>query len=130
MTKRCSVWWCENKYYANGYCKAHDTATKRFGSPYGKHKSQMTKVSDEILKARLIAIKVTEFVGETEFGQVTDEETSQAVKEFARMAKKSLKCPFCDGVGDEHKPLCIVKLSKSLLEETYPHDEEEQVCKN
>ncbi len=101
MTKRkCSVWWCDKPHYANGYCKAHDTAKKRYGSPFGKHRSQMMKVENEIFKARLVALSVTEFVTELD---------SVAVK----------ACPFCERVGS-HSALCTVSLSKTLLEETNP----------
>jgi hypothetical protein len=105
MSKRCSLWWCDKPFYANGYCKAHDTANKRFGTPYGKHAPQMSKINHEINTARLVAIRVTEF-GEIE---------RQSILNDVALHKY---CPFCHSVG-EHKPLCVVNLSKSLLEDTY-----------
>lgn len=106
-SKKCSIWWCEKKHYALGLCKAHWAGLKRYGHPYGKNHEHMDKFDDEILKARLIALKVTEF----------EEEFLNNFRETGR-PKNVITCPFCMSRNNEHKPLCIVLLSKSLLEKT------------
>ena len=109
--RKCEIWWCDKKHYANGYCKAHDTADKRYGSPYGRHSKQMQRIDDLVLKARLVAVLVTDFV------------EIKPVDELDKMYTWETKdittgCPFCDGVR-EHKPLCIVMLSRSILDEVH-----------
>lgn len=112
--KKCSIWWCDRKHYALGYCKAHWAGFARYGSPYGKHDKQMRKIDDIILSARLVAVKVTEFVENkppTEFGEIIYTWEVSEIPEVYR-------CPFCHEIDSKHKPLCIVNLSKNILENT------------
>ncbi len=109
--QKCTIWWCDSPRYANGYCKAHDIATHRYGTPYGKHYEQYKKIEDAILKARLIALAVTEFASPTEFAL-------NALQSGERVVDDIGVCPFCGESNHLHLPLCAVKLSKSLLEST------------
>lgn len=63
--KKCSIWWCGRPHYANGFCKAHDTANKRFGSPYGRRVEQMSKVETLTGQAYLLAETVKYAPGPT-----------------------------------------------------------------
>jgi hypothetical protein len=52
---KCSIWWCENKYYAKSFCHAHWLAQKRYGSPYGRHKETFEKIQEVIYKSKGVA---------------------------------------------------------------------------
>jgi len=55
---KCSVWWCNKPHYGKGYCKAHVTAVKRTGSPYGRHREEFERIDDTIERARALALLV------------------------------------------------------------------------
>ena len=64
MKRKCSIWWCENEYYAKGFCIKHYRAFKRTGSPYGKNKVLMERINEEIDKLKLEIRLLKELLGE------------------------------------------------------------------
>ena len=62
--KKCSVWWCDNKHYAKGFCIKHYRTFKRTGSPYGKNKVLMERINKEIDKLKLEIRQLKELLGE------------------------------------------------------------------
>jgi hypothetical protein len=53
--KTCSIWWCDNKYYAKGFCHTHWLASRRYGSPYGKNPKHDLQAEVMLSKANRIA---------------------------------------------------------------------------
>jgi hypothetical protein len=64
INKICTIWWCENKHYAKGYCIKHYRSFKRTGSPYGKNKALMERIEKEIDKLKLEIKLLKELLGE------------------------------------------------------------------
>lgn len=99
MTQSCSVWWCDKPHYALGYCKAHLTAVKRFGTPYGKKLEEFARIDDTITIGRKIAT-VALAVAETSLTGI---------------------CPYCGAntiTEEEHEKDCIYNWCKIFLEST------------
>jgi hypothetical protein len=48
MDKKCSIWWCDRKHYAKGYCHAHWITNRRTGTPYGKDAQAISKMQSRI----------------------------------------------------------------------------------
>jgi len=63
--RKCSLWWCDRKHYALGYCKAHWTAIRRFGTPYGKRTAMSDKMQSIIEDARALIEAVYYPIGDT-----------------------------------------------------------------
>lgn len=63
--KKCSLWFCDRKHYARGYCHAHWTARRRYGSPYGKHWQEYQKYDEVIQLARKIALDMQDNILQT-----------------------------------------------------------------
>ena len=63
--RKCSLWWCEKRHYALGYCKAHWTAVRRFGTPYGSKTMFNDKMQSIIKDARSLIEAVYYPAGDT-----------------------------------------------------------------
>lgn len=55
MNKTCSVWFCDRKHYAKGYCVNHYRGLQRYGSPYGKHDAEFMRIDIAIELSRKVA---------------------------------------------------------------------------
>lgn len=123
--KKCYIWWCDNKHYALGLCKAHWAAYKRYGSPYGKNPKNLEKMDGLHLSACLVALGVTEFVEKYGKTELTETLKVSQDKHYTWEVRESSEpvCPFCLGKLEDHSSMCIYVLSKGILEyNKTPHE--------
>ena len=77
LLRRCELWWCDDKHYANGYCEKHNAALYRYGTPISPKQPHLARLLQVIGKLRYLLIhyadtsipSIAQILDRTEDGQ-------------------------------------------------------------
>jgi hypothetical protein len=56
LLRRCNLWWCDSKHYANGLCEKHNARTTRYGTPVSPKNPEVSTLLMVIDKMRWLLI--------------------------------------------------------------------------
>lgn len=56
LKRRCQLWWCDAKHYANGFCEKHNASLSRNGTPVSPKQPHLTVLLNMIDKMRYLLI--------------------------------------------------------------------------
>jgi len=56
LLRRCGLWWCDKKHYANGFCESHNASLARNGTPISPKNAQINALLNMVEKMRYLLI--------------------------------------------------------------------------